>query len=116
MHIPNLTKDEVTEMYRWYEKESGQKVEQIVIDELFKETCGQPGLVSWFGELLTETFYEKPDEPIILSNWKNAYSLSYQTLHNNTVLNIISKAEQKEYKGTVLEFYKTSEKYGFFIS
>jgi hypothetical protein len=56
LHIPNLTFEQVQEMYHWYERESGQAVEQAVIDRVFYETQGQPGLVSWFGELLTETY------------------------------------------------------------
>ncbi|MEE4358641.1 MAG: AAA-like domain-containing protein, partial [Desulfococcaceae bacterium] len=32
LHIPNLTFEEVEEMFRWYERESGQKVEQEVIE------------------------------------------------------------------------------------
>ncbi|MCP4138164.1 MAG: AAA family ATPase, partial [bacterium] len=34
VNIPNLTYDEVNEMFKWYERESGQKVEQEVIDRL----------------------------------------------------------------------------------
>lgn len=33
-------------MFRWYERESGQQVDQAVIDRVFYETKGQPGLVS----------------------------------------------------------------------
>ncbi|HHN93361.1 MAG TPA: hypothetical protein ENK17_01210, partial [Anaerolineae bacterium] len=55
VHIPNLTLDEVEEMFRWYERESGQVVEDEVIERVYYETRGQPGLVSWLGELLTET-------------------------------------------------------------
>ncbi len=53
-HVPNLTFEEVEGMFKWYERESGQAVEQEVIECLFYETQGQPGLVGWFGELLTE--------------------------------------------------------------
>ena len=35
-----------SEMLRWYERDSGEQVEQDVIDRLFYETQGQPGLVS----------------------------------------------------------------------
>ena len=54
--IPNLTYSEVQSMFRWYERESSQKVETEVLERLFCETRGQPGLVSWFGELLTEGY------------------------------------------------------------
>jgi len=63
MHIPNLTYEEVNSMFGWYEQESGQKVGQEVIDRIFYETRGHPGLVSWFGELITEGFREyQPDK------------------------------------------------------
>jgi hypothetical protein len=57
LHIPNLTIEEAKELFRWYEQESGQRVESGVIDQLYAEVLGQPGLTSWFGELLTETYY-----------------------------------------------------------
>ncbi|HHN93710.1 MAG TPA: ATP-binding protein, partial [Anaerolineae bacterium] len=56
VHIPNLTPTEVREMYNWYAWESGQRVEPEVIERVYHETRGQPGLVSWLGELLTEEF------------------------------------------------------------
>ena len=65
LHIPNLTKGEVFQMYQWYERESGQQVEEAVIERVYDETQGQPGLVSWLGELLTETYNEH--QPTITS-------------------------------------------------
>jgi hypothetical protein len=47
VHIPNWTEAEVNKMYHWYERESGQEVAQPVIDRVYDETQGQPGLVSW---------------------------------------------------------------------
>lgn len=43
--IPNLTFEEVDYMFHWYEREREQTVEQLVIDRVFYETQGQPGLV-----------------------------------------------------------------------
>ncbi|VEN73646.1 conserved hypothetical protein [Candidatus Desulfarcum epimagneticum] len=54
LRVPNLTFDEVKAMFRWHERDSGQSVAREVIDRLFYETKGQPGLTCWFGELLTE--------------------------------------------------------------
>jgi len=34
-------------MFKWYEKESGQAVEKEVIDTLYDEMRGQPGLTCW---------------------------------------------------------------------
>jgi hypothetical protein len=116
VHIPNLTHEEVRNMFSWYEDESGQKVEPPLIDRLFYETRGQPGLVSWFGELLTEGHdYFQPDhsKPLTTEIFEEVYSAALQVLPNNTVLNIISKAKQKDCKGFVLEMFKTREKIPF---
>ncbi|MBF0396092.1 MAG: AAA-like domain-containing protein [Desulfobacterales bacterium] len=106
IHIPNLTYSETNEMFKWYQKDSGQKIEQEVIDTIYKETKGQPGLVSWFGELLTETYNEKKDETITLKEWEHVYLYASNVLPNNTILNLISKAKQEPYKEMVLELFQ----------
>ncbi|QTA79454.1 AAA ATPase-like domain-containing protein [Desulfonema limicola] len=113
LHIPKLTYEETCSMFYQYEQETGQKVEQEVIDLVFYETQGQPGLVSWFGELLTEGYDQYvPDHSrsITAEDFKYVYEDALNVLPNNTVLNIISKARQEPYKGLVLEFFRTKEK------
>jgi hypothetical protein len=116
LHIPNLTFEEVESMFRWHEKESGQKVEQEVIEHLFYETKGQPGLTCWFGELLTEgwdQFRITKDMPINMRLFKKAYHAATCLLPNNNILNIISKAKQEPFKKTVLELFGTKKKIPF---
>ncbi len=113
LKIPNLTNEEVAEMFTWYEKDSGQMVEEEVIRQLFYETNGQPGLVGWFGELLTETYNKDPNQPIAVRNFEIAYSSALNLLPNNNILNIISKAKKKPYVETVLELFKTDRKIPF---
>jgi hypothetical protein len=112
LHIPNLTFEEVESMYRWYERESGQTVEQAVIDRVFYETQGQPGLVSWLGELLTET-YNKHNPSITSRDFEIAFAAATDVLPNNNILNIISKAKQEPYRSFVLELFETHEKTPF---
>ncbi|MEZ4658415.1 MAG: hypothetical protein R2911_12650 [Caldilineaceae bacterium] len=97
----NLTADEVTAMFRWYEEESGQQVAPEVVDRLFYEAQGQPGLVSWFGELLTET-YNRHESSITAHDFEVVFSAGLNLLPNNNILNIISKAREEPYVGTVL--------------
>ncbi|QTA90865.1 AAA-like domain-containing protein [Desulfonema magnum] len=116
LHIPNLKPEETESMFRWYEQESGRKVEQEVIDRIFYETQGQPGLVSWFGELLTEGYesYEPdPEKTVTVSDFEEVYSDAVDALPNNNILNIISKARQEPYKELTLELFRTSEKVPF---
>ena len=110
LHIPNLTEAEVNAMYRWYERESGQPVAQAVIDRVFYETQGQPGLVSWLGELLTETYNDTPDQPLSLAHFERIYAMGLQVLPNNNIINIISKAKQAPYREVVLKLFRTRQK------
>jgi len=110
LHVPNLTYQEVDSMFHWYERESGQMVEQAVIDRLFYETQGQPGLTSWLGEQLTEAYNKTPDQPITMSQFEDMYGAALAILPNNNILNIVSKAKQEPYKEVVLELFKTEEK------
>jgi hypothetical protein len=113
IHIPNLTFAEVDGMFKWYEQESGQKVEDEVVRTLYDETWGQPGLTCWFGELLTETYNHDLKKPITMDNFREAYAAATHILPNNNILNIISKVSKKPYDERVIEFFQTGEKIAF---
>ena len=114
LHIPNLTKAEVKEMYKWYERESGQQVEEAVIERVYYETQGQPGFVSWFGELLVESYNEH--NPVITSSdFEVAYSAAVAALPNANIQNIISKAKQEPYRELILKMFQTDQKLEFWL-
>ena len=110
LFIPNLTFAEVESMFRWYERESGQPVEQAVIERVYAETRGQPGLTSWFGELLTETYNPDRSRPLTLTELDRVLLWATDGLGNANILNLISKAKQEPYKTVVLELFRTDEK------
>ena len=113
LQVPNLTYDEVAGMFQWYEKESGQKIEEAVVRELYDETLGQPGLTCWFGELLTETYNHDTGKPIAMDNFKEAYAAATHILPSNNILNLISKVNKPPYDDMVMELFQTSEKIAF---
>jgi hypothetical protein len=92
LHVPNLTRGEVIEMFAHYQAESGQEVLPEVVDAIFATTRGQPGLVGWFGELLTQKYNPDPGAPIGQTQWERAYMLACRVEPNNTVLNLVTKA------------------------
>ncbi|HLP57389.1 MAG TPA: ATP-binding protein [Candidatus Deferrimicrobium sp.] len=110
VHIPNLTFEEVEGMFKWYERESGQAVEEEVILAVYDEMRGQPGLTCWFGELLTETYNSDPKKPISMSNFDEAYGAATHILPNNNILNLISKVDKPPYDERVITFFQTDEK------
>ena len=113
LHVPNLTFEEVQGLFDWYTRESGQAVEPAVVERLFYETRGQPGLTCWFGELLTETYNPDRTRPIGLADFEHVYAAASYVLPNNNILNIISKARQEPYRDYVLEMFRTDEKVVF---
>ncbi|MCP5049773.1 MAG: AAA family ATPase [bacterium] len=113
LHIPNLAYDEVVEMFQWYQKESGQEIHQKVIDSLYEDTNGQPGLTSWFGELLTETYNEEKNRPITMDHFERVQESAINLLPNANIINIIEKANQVPHKDLVLKIFRTDKLFGF---
>ncbi|MCP4155636.1 MAG: hypothetical protein GY757_48375 [bacterium] len=116
LNVPNLTQKEVTELFLWYEKEINHAVEPAVIERLYYETNGQPGLTCWFGELLTGGFeYYTVDKtrPIGMQAFEKVYGAAIDILPNNTILNIISKSKKEPEKTFVLKLFQTDEKLKF---
>ena len=69
MHVPNFTQEEVNDLFKQYQDESGQKIMPEVVEQVYISTCGQPGLVCWFGELLTEKYNSDKSKMIDMGNW-----------------------------------------------
>jgi hypothetical protein len=105
VHIPNLTHDEVVYLFDWYQREQTQKIEPDVVERIWYEFKGQPGLTCWFGELLTETYNTAPSQPITMALFEGVYAAALNLLPNNNILNLISKAKQEPYKPYVLEIF-----------
>ena len=102
-NVPNLTPEEVTELYRQYQDESGQKIEPKVVEQVYQTTQGQPGLVSWFGELLTEKYNPGVEKTIDEETWKLVWQKSRFIEPNNTVMNLINEKQLDEAPITLKE-------------
>jgi hypothetical protein len=113
LHIPNLMQAEVSALFAWYSTESGQTIEPAVVEQIFAETQGQPGLTCWLGSLLTETYNQTPSQPITSQNFAEVYATAVKVLPNNNILNIVSKASQPHCKPMVLELFRTNAKIAF---
>jgi hypothetical protein len=103
LKVPNLTFEEVKELYRQYQDESGQQIEPTVVEKVYESTQGQPGLVSWFGELLTEKY--NPGTVIDMETWKIVWQNARFVEPNNTVMNLIAKAREPEYQQFLIKLF-----------
>ncbi|KPA09261.1 ATPase domain protein, prokaryote domain protein [Candidatus Magnetomorum sp. HK-1] len=110
LNIPNLILEETTDMFDQYQDESGQIIEKQVVKKLYETTNGQPGLISWFGELLTDKWKYNPgyDKTIDMNIWKYVYERACNAENNNTVMNIIAKAKN-DYPDHVLKLFSQSD-------
>ena len=104
LHIENLSFDDVKSMFDQYQDESNQIIVPDVVEQLYEKTQGQPGLIGWFGELLTQKFNHAPDKAIDIKLWDRVYLKSCEIEHNNTVRNIITKARD-EYISDVIQLF-----------
>lgn len=116
LQVHNLTAAEVREMYQWYEQETRQTVEPAVIEQIYEVTRGQPGLVSWFGELLTDKYNNDMKRLIDTRQFAYVYSKALRVEPNNYIINIISKAKTKPYRQTVLNLFHIDRKIEFNFS
>ena len=105
LHVPNFTPAEVEELYRQYQEESGQQIEPAVVEKVYEVTRGQPGLVSWFGELLTEKYNPGAKQIITLSTWELVWNIARFIEPNNTVMNLIAKAKMDPYQGFLTKLF-----------
>ncbi len=108
LHVPNFTLDEVTDLFDQYQQESAQLVEPEVIESVYESTNGQPGLVGWFGELLTEKYNPGPNVSIDVSAWSTVLRKALFVEWNNTVLNLVKKA-RSGYVPHVLKLFSSSD-------
>ncbi len=113
LHIPNLTCDEVCAMFEWFERESGRSVAPAVVERLHHETQGQPGLVSWLGELLATEAEQRRASTLTSADFDAVYAAAVNTLPNVHILNIIAKAKRPPYRELVLNLFQTEEKVPF---
>ncbi len=91
LHVPNFTVEETADLFRQYVEESGQTITPEVIRAVYDVTRGQPGLVCWFGELLTEKYNPGTAHVIDRVHWSDVYQCAMNVEWNNTVLNLIAK-------------------------
>lgn len=105
LHVPNFTLAEVQDLYQQYQTERGQAIDSTVVEAIYQDTHGQPGLVCWLGELLTEKYNPGQNQPIGPASWELVRHKARFVEPNNTVLNLIAKARDPEYQGFLLDLF-----------
>ncbi|MCB0063435.1 MAG: hypothetical protein KDE19_15040, partial [Caldilineaceae bacterium] len=109
LHVPNFTHAEVQSLFHQYQVESEQVVDPAAVDAVYTDTNGQPGLVCWFGELLTEKYNPGLFTPIDLETWQLVQHKARFVEPNNTICNLIAKAQDSDYRQFLVELFTRSD-------
>ena len=106
LHVPNLTEDEVVELFRQFQEEPGQEVDPWVVHEVYRVTRGQPGLASWFGELLTDPHKYNPGSGQAIGRevWARVWLNALTSEFNTNVLNLVKKV-RNQHTDRVVELF-----------
>ncbi len=92
LNVPYFTKDEIFELLKMHEDETGQLFSPEVKEKIAYITAGQPGLVNGFGYNLVENY---PDSTIFNYEEYLEIEKNYTSLYiDKNVSNIINKGKQ----------------------
>ena len=72
--LPNFTLEQVRELFAQYTDEVDQNLSSEVIENLYKQTAGQPFLVNRFAQILTEELDIPKTETINLNHFAKAHA------------------------------------------
>ena len=92
LNVPYFTKDEILELLKMHEDETGQLFSPEVKEKIAYITAGQPGLVNGFGYNLVENF---PNEKVFQYEQYLEIEKNYTTRYiDKNISNIINKGKQ----------------------
>lgn len=72
-NLYNFTLEQVQELFSQYTQEVGQTLDSEVIENIHKQTAGQPFLVNRFGQILTEEMDIPITDPITIEHFSKAH-------------------------------------------
>ena len=71
--LPNFTLEQVCELFGQYTNEVGQTFDPDVLENIHRQTAGQPFLVNRFAQMLTEEMHIPKAETITMTHFSNAH-------------------------------------------
>lgn len=105
--IPYFSKEEVKDIIRQYTAESEQKFEDDVINTIYANTAGQPGLVCALCAHLVEKIATDRTKPVSIKNFNVTLDHFLTERFDKNIINIVQKANLK--KAFMLKLLFTDE-------
>jgi hypothetical protein len=97
LQIPYFTFQEVTSLIEQYVIESGQPFEKEVIDKIYENTNGQPGLVCALCSYLVGKLATNRHQPVMMEHYYQAQQHFLTERFDKNIINIVQKARQKRH-------------------
>ena len=101
--LPNFTLEQVRELLAQYTKEVGQAFAPEVIENIHRQTAGQPFLVNRFAQILTEEMNVPKTETIAMTHFSKAHAEILEENNTNLTHLVTNIRRDPRFKNILME-------------
>lgn len=101
--LPNFTLEQVQELLGQYTDEVGQAFTPEVIENIHRQTAGQPFLVNRFAQILTEDMNIPKTEPITIEHFSKAHAEILEENNTNLTHLVTNIRRDPRFKNILME-------------
>lgn len=107
--LQNFTLKQVEELYSQYIREIGQDIDYEVIQNIHKQTAGQPFLVNRLGQILTEELKIPKTQQLNMQHFAKAYTLLLEEDNTNLSHLITNIRKDRRYEHLLMNILSSDE-------
>ena len=105
----NFTLQQVEELYSQYMHEVGQTIDYEVIQNIHKQTAGQPFLINRLGQILTEELKIPKSQQLNMQHFAKAYTLLLEEDNTNLSHLITNIRKDRRYEHLLMNILSSDE-------
>ena len=105
----NFTQKQVEELYSQYMHETGQNIDHEVLQNIHKQTAGQPFLVNRLGQIITEELKIPKTELLTIEHFTEAYTLLVEEDNTNLSHLITNVRKDRRYERLLMNILSSDE-------
>ena len=107
--LQNFTQKQVEELYLQYMHETGQNIDHEVLQNIHKQTAGQPFLVNRLGQIMTEELKIPKTELLTIKHFTEAYTLLVEEDNTNLSHLITNVRKDRRYERLLMNILSSDE-------
>ncbi len=105
----NFTQKQVEELYSQYRHETSQNIDHEVLQNIHKQTAGQPFLVNRLGQIITEELKIPKTELLTIKHFTEAYTLLVEEDNTNLSHLITNVRKDRRYERLLMNILSSDE-------